>query len=417
MAKQTQQSTGRLTAEKDKQRLIDELLKDYDGPESFWGESGLFAQLKKQIIERALDAEMDNHLGYTKHDPKGNNSGNSRNGRGKKTVVVDSDEIQLTPPRDRNGDFEPQLIGKRQKYFEGFNDKIIAMYARGMSVRDMQGCLLEMYGVDVSEGLISQATESVMDEVKAWQNRVLDEVYPIVFLDCIVVKSREDGRVTNRSVYLALGVNMDGHKELLGIWIAKTEGAKFWLGVITELQNRGVKDIFIACVDGLKGFPEAIESVFPQTQVQLCIVHMIRNSVRYVNWKDRKQLCADLKQIYTCATEQQAEAALDAFGEKWDAKYPTISQMWRRHWENVIPFFDYPADIRKAIYTTNAIESINRSLRKVIKTKGAFPTDASIMKIFYLALENISKKWTMPIRCWNSAMNQFAIKFAERMPL
>jgi putative transposase len=410
MAKQTQQ-------EKDKQNLIDELIKDYDGPESFWGESGLFAQLKKQIIERALDAEMDNHLGYSKHDPKGNNSGNSRNGHGKKTVVVDSDEIQLTPPRDRNGDFEPQLIGKRQKYFEGFNDKIIAMYARGMSVRDMQGCLLEMYGVDVSEGLISQATEAVMEEVKAWQNRVLDEVYPIVFLDCIVVKSREDGRVTNRSVYLALGVNMDGHKELLGIWIAKTEGAKFWLGVITELQNRGVKDIFIACVDGLKGFPEAIESVFPQTQVQLCIVHMIRNSVRYVNWKDRKQLCADLKQIYTCATEQQAEAALDAFGKKWDTKYPTISQMWRRHWENVIPFFDYPADIRKAIYTTNAIESINRSLRKVIKTKGAFPTDASIMKIFYLALENISKKWTMPIRCWNSAMNQFAIKFAERMPL
>ena len=291
------------------------------------------------------------------------------------------------------------------------------MYARGMSVRDMQGCLLEMYGVDVSEGLISQTTEAVMDEVKAWQNRPLDEVYPIVFLDCIVVKSREDGKVTNRSVYLALGVNMDGHKELLGIWIAKTEGAKFWLSVITELQNRGVKDIFIACVDGLKGFPEAIESVFPQTQVQLCIVHMIRNSIRYVNWKDRKQLCTDLKTIYTSATEQQAETALEEFAQKWDEKYPTISQMWRRHWENVIPFFDYPADIRKAIYTTNAIESINRSIRKIIKTKGAFPTDASIMKIFYLALENISKKWTMPIRCWKSAMNQFAIKFAGRMPL
>jgi putative transposase len=417
MAKKTQQSTGRLTAEKQKEQLIDELLKDYNGPESFWGESGLFAQLKKQIIERALDAEMDNHLGYTKHDPKGNNSGNSRNGRGKKSVVIDSEEVQLAPPRDRNGEFEPQLIPKRQKYFEGFNDKIIAMYARGMSVRDMQACLLDMYGVDVSEGLISQATEAIMDEVKAWQNRVLDEVYPIVFLDCIVVKSREDGKVTNRSVYLALGVNMDGHKELLGIWIAKTEGAKFWLSVITELQNRGVKDIFIACVDGLKGFPEAIESVFPQTQVQLCIVHMIRNSVRYVNWKDRKQLCADLKKIYTSTTEQQAEVALEDFAQKWDEKYPTISPMWRRHWENVIPFFDYPADIRKAIYTTNAIEAINRSLRKVIKTKGAFPTDASIMKIFYLALENISKKWTMPIRCWKSAMNQFAIKFANRMPL
>jgi len=410
MAKKTQQ-------EKQKQKLIDELLKDYDGPESFWGESGLFAQLKKRIIDRVLDAEMDNHLGYTRHDPRGNNSGNSRNGRGKKAVVIDSEEVQLAPPRDRNGDFEPQLIPKRQKYFEGFNDKIIAMYARGMSVRDMKSCLLEMYGVDVSEGLISQTTEAVMEEVKAWQNRPLDEIYPIVFLDCIVVKSREDGKVTNRSVYLALGVNMDGHKELLGIWIAKTEGAKFWLNVITELQNRGVKDIFIACVDGLKGFPEAIEAVFPLTQVQLCIVHMVRNSVRYVNWKDRKQLCADLKTIYKAATAELAETALEEFAQKWDEKYSTISIMWRRNWENVIPFFDYPADIRKAIYTTNAIESINRSIRKVIKTKGAFPTDASIMKIFYLALENISKKWTMPIRCWKSAMNQFAIKFADRMPL
>jgi putative transposase len=291
------------------------------------------------------------------------------------------------------------------------------MYARGMSVRDIQGCLLEMYQVDVSEGLISQATDAVMEEVKAWQSRPLDEIYPIVFLDCIVVKCRQDGKVANVSVYLALGVNMDGHKELLGIWISRSEGAKFWLGVITELQNRGVKDIFIACVDGLKGFPDAIESVFPQTQVQLCIVHMVRNSVRYVNWKDRKQLCADLKTIYTSATDQQAQTALEAFSQKWDEKYPTISQMWRRHWENIIPFFDYPSDIRKAIYTTNAIESLNRSLRKVIKTKGAFPTEASVMKIFYLVLANISKKWTMPIRCWNLAMNQFAIKFGDRMPL
>jgi len=366
-----------------KEQLIDELLKDYKGPESFWGEFGLFAQLKKKIIERTLDAEMDNHLGYTKHNPKGHNSGNSRNGRGKKTVVVDSEQIDLKPPRDRNSTFEPQLIPKRRKYFEGFNDKILAMYARGMSVRDIQSFLLDMYKVDVSEGLISQATEGIMEEVKAWQNRPLDSVYPIVFLDCIVVKSREEGKVCNRSVYLALGINMDGQKELLGIWIARNEGAKFWLGVITELANRGVKDIFIACVDGLKGFPEAIESVFPKTQIQLCIVHMIRNSVKYVNWKDRKLVCRDLKTIYTSATEQQAEVALDAFGKKWDTKYPTISQMWRNHWEHVIPFFDYPQDIRKVIYTTNAIESLNRSLRKVIKTKGAFPTDASIMKIFY----------------------------------
>jgi putative transposase len=274
-----------------------------------------------------------------------------------------------------------------------------------------------MYKVDVSEGLISQATENIMEEVKAWQNRPLDNVYPIVFLDCIVVKSREDGKVANRSVYLALGINMEGQKELLGIWIAQSEGAKFWLGVITELKNRGIKDIFIACVDGLKGFPEAIESVFPQTEIQLCIVHMIRNSVKYVNWKDRKELCKDLKKIYSSSTEQQAETQLDAFGEKWDSKYPTISKMWHQHWERIIPFFDYPADIRKVIYTTNAIESLNRSLRKVIKTKGAFPNDASILKIFYMALANISKKWTMPIRTWNAAISQFAIKFAGRVEL
>jgi putative transposase len=399
------------------EELLDELLADYGGPESFWGESGLFAQLKKKIVERTLDAEMDDHLGYSKHDPKGNNSGNSRNGRGKKTVVLGSDQVELTPPRDRNGSFEPQLIPKGQRYFEGFDAKIIAMYARGMSVRDIQSCLLDMYQVDVSEGLISQATEAVMEEVKAWQSRPLDAIYPIVFLDCIVVKCRFDGSVTNVSVYLALGVNLDGHKELLGIWIAKTEGAKFWLSVITELQTRGIKDIFIACVDGLKGFPEAIEAVFPQTQVQLCIVHMIRNSVRFVNWKDRKELCSDLKVIYTSPTAQQAETALEAFGQKWDREYPMISKSWRNHWQNVIPFFDYPTDIRKAIYTTNAIESLNRSLRKVIKTKGAFPTEASVLKIFYLALDNIAKKWTMPIRCWKSAMNQFAIRFSDRMGL
>ena len=404
-------------SQRTQEQLIDELLKDYRGPESFWGESGLFAQLKKKIVERTLDAEIDDHLGYSKHDPKGHHSGNSRNGRGKKTVVIDADQVELEPPRDRNGTFEPRLIPKRQRYFEGFDGKILAMYARGMSVRDIQSCLLDMYQVDVSEGLISQATQGVMDEVKAWQNRPLDNIYPIVFLDCIVVKSREEGRVTNRSVYLALGITMEGQKELLGLWIAASEGAKFWLGVITELKNRGVKDIFIACVDGLKGFPEAIESVFPQTQIQLCIVHMIRNSVKYVNWKDRKAVCQDLKTIYTSATEQQAELALDAFGKKWDSKYPTISQMWRKHWERVIPFFDYPDDIRKAIYTTNAIESLNRSLRKVIKTKGAFPNDAAIMKIFYLALTNIAKKWTMPIRPWKGALSQFAIKFAGRFEL
>jgi len=402
---------------KTQEQLIDDLLKDYKGPETFWGETGIFAQLKKKIIERTLHAEMDDHLGYNKHDPKGHHSGNSRNGKGKKTIVVDSEPVDIAPPRDRNGTFEPQLIPKRQKYFEGFNDKILAMYARGMSVRDIQSCLLEMYQVDVSEGLISQATDGILEEVKAWQNRPLDRVYPILFLDCIVVKSREEGKVCNRSVYLVLGVTMEGHKELLGLWIAQNEGAKFWLGVITELKNRGIQDIFIACVDGLKGFPEAIESVFPQTQIQLCIVHLIRNSVKYVNWKDRKPICEDLKTIYTAVTEQQAECALDAFGKKWDSKYPTIRQMWRNNWGRVIPFFDYPDDIRKVIYTTNAIESLNRSLRKVIKTKGAFPNDASILKIFYLALVQIAKKWTMPIHDWKAALSQFAIRFAGRFEL
>ena len=395
--------------------LIDELILGYDGPDSFWGKSGIFSQLKKRIVERTLDAEMDNHLGYSKHDPKGNKSGNSRNGRVKKRVIIDDEPLDLTPPRDRNGSFEPKLIPKRQKYFEGFNDRILAMYSRGMSVRDIQDTLLEMYQVDVSEGLISQATDSVLEEVKAWQSRPLDRIYPIVFLDCIVVKSREDKRVSNRSVYLALGVNMDGKKELLGMWMSKNEGAKFWLGVITELQNRGVEDIFVACVDGLKGFPEAIESVFPRAQVQLCIVHMVRNSVKYVSWRDRKEVCSDLKKIYTAMTVEDAQIQLEAFAAKWDDQYPTISKLWRSHWENVIPLFDYTKEIRKVIYTTNAIESVNRSIRKVIKTKGAFPNDNSIMKILYLALENISKKWTMPIRDWKSAMSQFAIIFEERL--
>ncbi len=398
-------------------KLIDELIKDYSGPESFWGDSGIFTQLKRAIIERTLDAELDNHLGYSKHNFKGNNSGNSRNGRSKKKVVIDSEELEITPPRDRNSSFNPQLIPKGKKYFEGFNDKIIAMYARGMSVRDIQSCLLEMYDIDVSEGLISQATDSIMEEVKIWQNRHLDEIYPIVFLDCIVVKCRQEGRVNNLSVYIALGVNLDGQKELLGLWTSKNEGSKFWLAVITELQNRGVKDIFIACVDGLKGFPEAIESVFPQAQVQLCIVHMVRNSVRFVGWKDRKDLCADLKKIYSAPTVDLAELELEDFAVNWDGKYPMISKQWRTHWQNIIPFFDYPSDIRKAIYTTNAIESLNRSLRKVIKTKGVFLTEASLLKILYLALENISKKWTMPIKNWKAAMNQFAIKFPGRISL
>ena len=398
-------------------KIIDQLLDDCNTPQEFWGPGGMFANLKKRIVERALESEMHQHLGYSKHDPKGNGSGNSRNGKGKKTVIMDNEKVEIEPPRDRNGTFEPLLIPKRQKYFEGFNDKIIAMYARGMSVRDIQSCLLEMYNVDVSEGLISNATNGIIEDVKAWQNRPLEEVYPMVFFDCLVVKCKQDNVVTKVSVYLALGVTIEGQKELLGMWIAKTEGAKFWLNVLTELKNRGLSDIFIACVDGLKGFPEAIRAVFPKTDVQLCIVHMIRNSLRFVNWKDRKQLCSDLKDIYTAVNEQQARDALDEFAAKWDDKYPAVSKSWYNNWDNIVPFLAYPQEIRKAIYTTNVIESLNHSFRKVIKTKGVFPNEESIFKILYLCLANISKKWTMPIRGWKDAINYFAIKFADRMPV
>lgn len=397
--------------------LLKELIDEYGGPTAIFDEGGLMGVLQKRLIETAMGAEMDNHLGYSKHSPEGIGTGNSRNGNGKKTVLLPNDQIEIATPRDRNGSFEPQLIEKGQKRFEGFDEQIISLYGRGMSVRDIRAWLEETYNVQVSEGLISTVTDAVLDDVRAWQSRPLDPVYPIVFLDCLVVKSREEGRVRNKSVYLALGVNMEGHKELLGLWIANTEGAKFWLGVVNELKNRGVEDIYIACVDGLKGFPEAIEAVFPDTEVQLCVVHMIRNSVRYVSWRDRKQICADLKSIYGADTLEQAALALDQFAEKWDKQYAPVSQLWRKHWDRLTLFLAFPKDIRKVIYTTNAIESTNRSLRKVLKTKGAFPHDESIIKIMYLALQNISKKWTMPIRNWPAALNQFAIRYEERFPL
>ena len=397
--------------------LLEELIEEHGGPLSIMDEGGLMGILQKRLIETAMNAEMNHHLGYSKHSPEGNGSGNSRNGTGRKKVILSNGQIEIKTPRDRNGSFEPKLIPKRQMRFEGFDKQIIALYARGMSVRDIQSLLHETYNVEVSEGLISSVTDAVLSDVRAWQSRPLDPIYPIVFLDCLMVKSRDDGSVQNKAVYLALGINMNGEKELLGMWIANTEGAKFWLRVITELKNRGVKDIFIACIDGLKGFPEAIEAVFPHTEVQLCIVHMIRNSVRYVSWKDRKELCADLKLIYAADTIEQAELSLEEFSKKWEKQYPTVSQLWIKHWEKIIPFFDFSKDIRKVIYTTNAIESLNRSLRKVIKSKGSFPSDDSILKIFYLALQSISKKWTIPVRNWAGAMNQFAIKYGDRFPL
>lgn len=396
--------------------LIDSLLADYKKPEDLIGEHGLLKQLTKRLIERALEAEMAEHLGHGKHEPVANPAGNARNGRSKKTLKGEFGELPIEIPRDRLASFEPQLVPKHQTRWAGFDDKILSLYARGMSVREIKAHLEEMYGTEVSPTLISSVTDAVMDEVRTWQSRPLDALYPIVYLDCIHVKVRDNGTVRTKAVYLALGINLAGEKELLGIWIAQTEGAKFWLQVVTELKNRGVADIFIACVDGLKGFPEAIESVFPRTAIQLCIVHMVRYSLNYVSWKLRKDVAADLRAIYTAATSDEAERQLDAFDVKWGEAYPSISQSWRRNWTRITPFFDYPPEIRKVIYTTNAIESVNMSLRKVSKNRGSFPSDDAVLKLFYLALENISKKWTMPIRDWKAALNRFTIQFEDRMP-
>lgn len=395
--------------------LIDQLLKDCHSPEDLLGESGLLKQLTQKLAERALEAEMAMHLGYAKHDPAGNNSGNSRNGTSTKTVRSQQGTLALNVPRDRNGTFEPQLIGKGEKTLNGFDDRIISLYARGLTTRDIQAHFQAVYGVEVSAGFISQVTNAVMDEVKNWQMRPLDALYPIVYLDCIVVKSQESGAVSNKSVYLALGINLQGEKELLGMWIAKNEGAKFWLSVMTELKNRGLQDVFIACCDGLKGFPEAIEAVYPQTQVQLCIVHQVRHSLRYVGWKERKAVAADLRTIYSAVNLEAAEDALEAFAAKWDEKYPTISPSWKNNWARLIVIFDFAPEIRKAIYTTNAIESLNASLRKVTKTRRVFPTDESVLKLLYLALHNISVKWTMPIQNWKPAMSQFMLMYGDRV--
>ena len=398
-------------------KLIDQLLEGCDSPDDILGEAGLLKQLTKKVAERALNAEMDQHLGYVKHAPEGRNSGNSRNGKSSKKLRSVHGEIALDIPRDRNGSFEPKLVKKGEKQLNGFDDRIISLYARGMTTRDIQAHFEESYGVDVSPTFISQVTNEVMDEVKQWQQRPLDALYPVVYLDCLVVRSRDSGAVQNKSVYLALGINTDGEKELLGLWMAQTEGAKFWLSVMNELKNRGVQDIFIACCDGLKGFPEAIEAVYPKTQVQLCIVHQIRHSLRYVNWKQRKVIAADLKRIYGAATLAEAELALAEFAEKWDGEHPTISLSWRNNWARLSVFFDYPPEIRKVIYTTNAIESLNASLRKITKTRRSFPTDDSVMKILYLALHQISKRWTMPIRDWKAAMSQFMIMYSDRVSL
>jgi putative transposase len=396
-------------------KLVDELLKDYKSPEQIIGENGLLKQLTKALLERALHAEMTNHLGYGKHDPAGYNSGNSRNGTTKKKLKGDFGEIELETPRDRNGSFEPKIVGKGQTRFTGFDDKIVSMYARGMTTRDIQSHLEEMYGVEVSAALVSEVTDAVMEDVKAWQSRPLDAVYPVVYMDALYVKVRENGQVQNRAMHVAIAIRMDGCKEVLGLWATATEGAKFWLQVVNELKNRGVQDIFVACVDGLKGFPEAIEAVFPDTQVQLCIVHLVRASMQYVSWKLRKAVAADLRRIYTAPTAEAAGDELERFAEKWDRTHPAISQIWRRNWARVIPFFSFAPDIRKVIYTTNAVESLNMTLRKVIKTRASFPNDDAATKLLYLALLNVSKKWNT-VQNWREALNQFQIMWPERMP-
>jgi len=395
--------------------LLKELLKDYKNPEDLLGKDGLLKQLTKRLVEKAMDTEMTEHLGYEKNDPSVPKT-NYRNGKGTKTLIGPHGKIPIETPRDRNGTYAPKIVQKRQRRFDGFDDKIISMYSRGMTIRDIQGHLEDIYGVDVSADLISSVTEAVIEDVRVWQSRPVESVYPIVYMDAIRAKVRTNGKIINKAIYLVMGINLDGNKEVLGMWIEDTEGAKFWMMVLTDLKNRGLKDIFIACVDGLTGFPEAIESLFPKTEVQLCIVHMIRNSLKYVSWKDRKRVAADLKNIYRAPNDEAAKQELIKFREIWDEQYPTIGDLWERHWQGVIPFLAYPEDIRRAIYTTNAIESLHSSLRKTVKNRGSFPNDEAVLKLLYLSLRNISKKWKRPIHKWKQALNQFAILFADRFP-
>lgn len=397
-------------------KLIDKLLAEHGHrPQDIVGDNGLLKQLTKALLERAMQAEMTDHLGYEKHDPAGQKSGNSRNGKSRKKLKGDFGEIELETPRDRNSTFEPKIIAKHQTRWTGFDEKILSMYARGMTTREIQAHLDEIYGVEVSPTLISNVTEAVQDEVRAWQNRPLEPIYPIVYMDALYVRMRDNGHVQNRAVYVAIGVNLEGYKDVLGLWTSANEGAKFWLQVLTEIKNRGVQDVFIACVDGLKGFPEAIESVFPRTLVQLCIVHLVRQSLNYVSWKQRRKVAADLRPIYAAPTVEEAARQLDEFAGKWDATHPTISQVWRRNWERITPFFAFPAEIRKIIYTTNAVESLNMSLRKIIKTRGSFPNEEAALRLLYLALRNHSKKWTF-VQSWREALNRFQIMWPDRMP-
>jgi putative transposase len=392
---------------------LDELIEGKSA-EEIAGPGGLLKQLTKALLERAMNAELTHHLGYDKHEPEGRGSGNTRNGKSRKNVQGDFGSVEIAVPRDRNGSFEPQILPKHERRFTGFDDKIVSMYARGMSTRDIQAHLQEIYGVEVSPGLVSEVTDAVMEDVRAWQSRPLEPLYMILYLDALMVKMRHEGRVENRAVFVSIGVTQEGLKEVLGLWSSATEGAKLWMQILTEIRNRGVQDILIACVDGLKGFPEAIQNVYPKTEVQLCIVHMVRNSLAYVNWKERKMVAADLKLIYRAATAEEAERRLGEFEAKWDAKYATIGKMWRRHWAGISPFFAYPEEIRRSIYTTNVVESLHMTLRKVIKTRASFPSEEAALKLLYLALKNIAQRWQAS-REWKTALNHFMLRYGDRI--
>jgi len=396
-----------------KHEVLDELLAGCSTPDDLLGDKGLFRELKKALLERMLGAELTDHLGYDKGDPAGRGSGNSRNGYSAKTVLTDEGAVELAVPRDRNATFEPQIVPKGETRLAGFDERIISLYARGMTVREIQGHLQELYGIEVSPDLISRVTDAVLEEVREWQNRPLDPLYPIVFFDALRVKIRDEGLVRNKAVYVALAITAEGEKEVLGLWIEQTEGAKFWLKVMNELKNRGVGDVLIAVIDGLKGFPEAIAAVFPETIVQTCIVHLIRSSLAFVSWKDRKVLMPDLKAIYRAETAEAARDRLDAFEARWGTRYPAVGAAWRRAWEHVVPLFAFAKDIRKMIYTTNAVESLHRSLRKIIKTRGSFPSDEAALKLLFLALRNAGVRWRKPVE-WTAALGQFAILFGDR---
>jgi transposase-like protein len=398
-----------------KPELLEELLKSVQKPEELLGPEGLLHQLKGALMERLLEAEMSSHLGYEPNEAKGRGTGNSRNGHSVKTVETESGPVQVRVPRDRNGTFEPQAVPKHRRRLEGFDEKVLALYARGMSTRDIQGHLRELYGTDVSPDLISRVTDAVLDEVRAWQARPLDALYPIVYLDALFVSVRDGGTVTKKAVHIALGMGLDGSREVLGFWLEPTEGARFWLSVLTELKNRGVEDIFFICCDGLTGLPQAIEAAFPKAVVQTCIVHMIRASLRYVAYGDRTPVVAAMRPIYGAETEDAARMALDAFEERWGGKYPAIAKQWRARWAEVTPFLAYPKEVRRILYTTNIIESLNAQLRKVLKPKGAFPTDDAVAKILFLALQQAKVHWKPPV-FWKQAVAHFAIMFGDRFP-